>query len=213
MNPIREARETRQANSLDDARTLYAAAQGSEAAFRSVYEAHKAAVFRFAYRLTNSKETAEDILQDCFLDVLRQAISFDESRGSLRSYLFGIARHHAFKRLRGAGVEVALEDYESDAAELNGNQAQTSKDASPLQQVLSDELAGIVQTAINRLPPLQREALILFQYEDLSLAQIAQVTETEIGSVKARLFRARENLRRQLAIYKDSSFEIVSAKR
>ena len=63
------------------------------------------------------------------------------------------------------------------------------------------ELSVIVQKAIAELPPLQREAVILFEFEDLSLAEIAEVVNADVGTVKSRLHRAREKLRVLLEPY------------
>ncbi len=71
--------------------------------------------------------------------------------------------------------------------------------ADPLRGLISAERSQAVARAVASLPPLQREALILFEYEDLSLEEIARATGSETGAVKARLHRAREALRRQLA--------------
>jgi RNA polymerase sigma-70 factor (ECF subfamily) len=68
-----------------------------------------------------------------------------------------------------------------------------------LDALLSAERAALVERAIASLPLLQREALLLFEYEGLSMEEIAQVTGSDAGTVKARLFRARESLRRRLA--------------
>jgi RNA polymerase sigma factor (sigma-70 family) len=92
----------------------------------------------------------------------------------------------AFARLRVSGREC------DEAAE-------TEAAGSPFEDVLSSERSDAVARAIAALPPLQREALILFEYEDLSLEEIAAVAGIEIGAVKARLHRARETLRRRLA--------------
>jgi len=78
--------------------------------------------------------------------------------------------------------------------------------------VLDQELSAIVKEAVFMLPPLQREALVLFEYEGLSLAEIAVVVGSDIGAVKARLHRARERLRRALQPYLNSSQEIVTLK-
>jgi RNA polymerase sigma-70 factor (ECF subfamily) len=69
----------------------------------------------------------------------------------------------------------------------------------PLRKLLDDEVATQVRLAVEALPPLQREALVLFEYEELSLAEIAQVAETDVGTIKSRLHRARERLRHTLA--------------
>jgi RNA polymerase sigma-70 factor, ECF subfamily len=168
-----------------DSRLLKAARRGDEASFLALYNRHRAPLFRFAWRLTGSVPAAEDVLQECFLALL-QGAGFDSHQGSLRQYLFGITRNLAFQRVRLAERECEeADDTEAAPGQLEG--------------LLSAERAQSVAMAIAALPPLQREALILFEYEELSLEEIAQVTGTETGAVKARLHRARETLRRQLA--------------
>ena len=69
----------------------------------------------------------------------------------------------------------------------------------PLGKLLDEELSAEVRKAVANLPALQREALILFEYEELSLAEIATIVGADVGAVKARLYRAREQLRRIFA--------------
>jgi RNA polymerase sigma-70 factor (ECF subfamily) len=73
-------------------------------------------------------------------------------------------------------------------------------------------LATHVREAIFNLPPLQREALILFEYEGLSLNEVAEVAGTDTGAIKARLYRAREGLRRMLRPYLESNQELNSGR-
>jgi len=68
-----------------------------------------------------------------------------------------------------------------------------------LQTVLEDETASAVRRAVEALPPLQREAVVLFEYQEMSLADIAAACDIDVGTVKSRLHRARERLRRTLA--------------
>jgi RNA polymerase sigma-70 factor (ECF subfamily) len=168
-----------------DARLLQAARGGDERSFLAIYHRHRTPLFRFAWRLTGSVAAAEDVIQECFLALLNGA-AFNTDQGSLRAYLFGITRNLALKQLR-------ISDRESDDLE----HAEAALD--PLASLLSAEQSEVVARAVALLPALQREALILFEYEDLSLEEIAAVAETEIGTVKARLHRARETLRRRLA--------------
>lgn len=168
-----------------DTNLLERACRGEEAAFVALYREHRTPIFRFAWRLTGSTPAAEDITQECFLALL-SGVRFDPRQGSLRTYLFGIARHLAMKRLR-------LEDRESEET-LDYAAAGDS-----LGDLIGRERASVIEAAVAALPPLQREALILFEYEDLALEEVATVTGAEVGAVKARLFRARESLRRRLA--------------
>ena len=168
-----------------DAGLLTRARRGDEAAFLALYQRHRTAAFRFAYRLTASAPAAEDIVQECFLALLGGA-RFDGRQASLRTYLLGIVRHLAWKRARLADRESAEVDDRADGFD-------------PLGRVLAAERAEMVERAVAALPLGQREALILFEYEELSLEEIAGITGADVGAVKARLFRARESLRRRLA--------------
>src|SRR5215469_3995996 len=90
----------------DDLRLLTEARRGDESSFLSLYQRHRTPLFRFAWRLTGSTATAEDIVQECWMLILQKA-HFREDCGSVRGYLFGIVRNLAFARLR-------IRDRESD---------------------------------------------------------------------------------------------------
>ena len=167
------------------------AGRGEEAAFLALYERHRDAIYRFAYRLLGSTALAEEIAHDCFLDLLSRPGAFDPARASLRTYLYAAARNLALKHFRHVELTLA----ESGAAEC----ASTARE--PLAELLAAELAEAVRRAVVSLPPLQREALVLFEYEELSLAEVAAVVGADVGQVKARLKRARANLRARLAPY------------
>ena len=127
---------------------------------------------------------AEDVTQECFL-ILLKGSGFDSGQGSLRTYLFGIVRHLAIKRLRLAERETEVI---ADKPSL----------VNPLGGLLERERASLVEQAVGQLPLLQKEALILVEYEELSLEDIACITGADVGAVKARLSRARESLRQRL---------------
>lgn len=177
---------------MTDETLLHKINRGDGGAFRELYSRYRDPLFRFAYRLTSSPKTAEDLCHDAFLALFRGG--FDPQRGTLKTYLFGALRNQARKRFR----DLYQEDT-SDAEPLD-------RAAGPLDLLLTVESAGQVRRAIEALPICQREALILFEYEELSLEEIAQITEIEVGAVKARRYRARERLRRTLT----TSLKVVS---
>jgi RNA polymerase sigma-70 factor (ECF subfamily) len=174
----------------NDDELLQRAVLGDEGAFRDLYLRHRDPVFRFCYRLLGTAPMAEDVTHDCFLSLLQRAAAFDARRASLRTYLCAAARNLAFKQLRRRGVDVDLEDVTPAAL--------TETAAGPLQVLLCREREGQVAEAVSRLPPLQREALVLFEYEEMSLAEIAEIADADTGTISARLHRAREGLRRML---------------
>jgi RNA polymerase sigma-70 factor (ECF subfamily) len=180
---------------MTDERLLEQAASGDETAFAVIYERHRSLVFRFAYRLSQSREMAEEITHDCFLSLIKEPHRFktDKQRASLRTYLCAAARNLAFTRLRRAGAETAIDDFSDRLAAAESQE--------PLRLMLDAEVSEAVRKAIGELPPLQREALILFEYEELPLAEIAEIAGVDIGTVKSRLYRARQRLRILLAPY------------
>ena len=181
------------ANQVTDEKLLAEAANGDGHAFQILYERYRDPIFRFAYRLLGSAEAAEDIAHDCFLSLIKEPRRFDPSRASLRTYIYAAARNLAAKRYHSSGRETGIDEMTDEP--------QVGERHSPIAQVLDSELASEVEQAIAGLPPLQREALVLFEYEDLSLAEIAAVVGADSNTVKARLFRAREKLRVRLDRY------------
>jgi RNA polymerase sigma-70 factor (ECF subfamily) len=178
-----------------EADLLLRAGRGDEAAFLLLYERHRTPVFRFACRMLGSATQAEDVTQECFLSILRRPEAFRAERASLRTYLCAIARHLALKQLYKRGQETLVDDPPEEAS----GGAPTSGGADPLSAAIAAEAAEAVRGAVEALPPLQREAVVLFEYQDMSLADVAAVCDTDVGTVKSRLHRARERLRRTLA--------------
>lgn len=165
----------------------------SEAAFMLLFERHREVIFRVAYRLTNSLAAAEDITQECFLGLLDAPGHFDPAKGSLRTYLYGAVRNHARRYHGRRDGDVDLDDTEVDEAPV------------PSQAFLKQEQSEVIRQAISALPLQQREALILFQYEELPLEEIAAILGIDSGAVKSRLHRGRARLRRILTPYFEGS--------
>ena len=151
------------------------------------FDAHHKAIYRFVYRLLGRADLAEDVTQDCFLCILREPERWNPARGDIRTYLFSISRNLALKR------------YRDDHSDLQVDQEWAS---SVPDQGLDQEISATVAEVVGQLPDLQREVLILFEYEGFQLAEIAEIVKANVGVVKSRLHRARERLRRQLAPYR-----------
>jgi RNA polymerase sigma-70 factor, ECF subfamily len=156
----------------------------TDAEFQTTFDQHKDAVHRFAWRMSGSSAAAEDITQDVFVALLRHPGRFDPARGTLRAFLLGIARNLALKQWR---AEHRLEPLEDDGIV-----------AEPI-DLNRGPVGELVGRAVRALVPLQREVVILAEYEGLTLAEIAHAVDADVGTVKSRLHRARENLRRTLA--------------
>jgi RNA polymerase sigma-70 factor (ECF subfamily) len=183
---------------------LRQAGEGDQAAFLELYDRYRQPIFRFAYRLLGSVESAEDVTHDCFLSLIRKPENFRPERASLRTYLYGAARNLALKHFRDLGRETGLDEV--------ADEPKDSPRRAPLRRLLDEELTTHVRQAVFSLPPLQREALILFEYEGLSLSEVAEIAGTDVGAIKARLYRAREGLRRILRPYLEGNQELNSSR-
>jgi len=183
---------------------LKQAGEGDQAAFLELYDRYRDPIFRFAYRLLGAVEIAEDVTHDCFLSLIRKPQNFRPERASLKTYLYAAARNLALKHFRDQGRETGLDEV--------GEEPKESSRRGPLRRLLDEELATHVREAIFSLPPLQREALILFEYEGLSLNEVAEVAGTDVGAIKARLYRGREGLRRVLRPYLKGNQELNSGR-
>jgi RNA polymerase sigma-70 factor (ECF subfamily) len=167
---------------------IRAARTGRDGALWKLFDEHHSALFRFAYRLTGSLPDAEDIVQECFLALLRPECAYDPSRTSPRTYLFGAVRNQALKRLRKREQE-------------HGCSTEPADGRSPETEALRGELEAAVAHAVGELPESQREVLILSFYEQLPVAEIAEILQIEPGAVKSRLQRARAKLKETLAVF------------
>ena len=171
---------------------------GTASAFQALYRRHQGPLYRFALLRCGSPDTAADIVQDVFLGLLAGSFTYDATRGQLLPFLFGVARNLAMKhdepRHRTESLQADDDGGESEAELLAEDDA-----GEPLQRLLSNELAEQVRQALARIAPHYRDALILYELHELSYAEIAQVCDVDIGTVRSRLSRARALLARRLA--------------
>ncbi len=171
---------------------LEKAKSGDQDAFNVLYERHRGAIFRFLYRLLGSAELAEDITHDCFLSLIRES---ESSRllamTSVRTRLYSNARNLAMKYLRNSDRQPVVKDVlENDAI---------SRREKPNNETRSGSLVSRVGHAVASLPPLERETLILAEYEGLELNEIAVIIDADCETVASRLESARQRIRIVLA--------------
>ena len=166
--------------------------------FRDAFHQHKDVLHRFAYRMTGSSSVAEDIVQECFLALWRKPGAYHSQRGAMRAFLLGVTRNLVLRRWRDQSQYEALDEEALGCPPLD---------------IANHGRAETVAKAVGLLPPLQREAVILAEYEEMSLEEIANATNAEIAAVKSRLHRARENLRRMLSPLLESKGALHGTKR
>jgi RNA polymerase sigma-70 factor (ECF subfamily) len=176
---------------LTDKELLERFKAGDAGAFEALVERYKREVYGLAYRYTGTHADAHDLSQEAFLRLYRGALRF-RGESSFRTWLYRIVMNlglnHVERQGRRRKRQVALED----AAPLS---TLSHADERVDQQRQREQLGG----AIKRLPPRQRQTLILKVYKELRFKDIAELMRCSVGTAKANYFHAVARLRRELA--------------
>ncbi|MDX1993715.1 MAG: sigma-70 family RNA polymerase sigma factor [bacterium] len=172
---------------------LRQAQQGSYDAFTELHDLLEPGVKRFVGRLIGHGQEAEDITQDTLIALYTNLCRIDPVE-NLRPYVFRIARNRCYDVLRRQGrfEDVSLDD---EPAEMRVSFSNSHLIAAPEDVTHWLLLHLEVQEAMERLPELQRQTLVFYCEEELSYAEIAEIMNVSIGTVKSRLFHARTTLR------------------
>lgn len=168
-----------EAAQVADVELLHAVARGDEAALARLYDAYRVILFGLLVRILNSREEAEDVLQDVFIQVWRRAKDFDEKRGRPFTWLVTLTRSRAIDRLRQLGARQRL------ATSAEQNQTEAASDA--LSDTIKVAQKEIVQQALAQLPEEQRHTLVLAYFEGLTQSEIALKLGAPLGTVKTRM--------------------------
>ncbi len=165
---------------------------GDAEAFGEIYVRLKDGLYGFAFRMTNRTSVAEEITQEVFMFLIENPEKYDEKKGSLFSFLCGVARNKIFNRLKKSGLRLEVNNFETEnIACSNGN--------SPIGKLIDKEISEKIEECVAKLSPLQKEVLLLRELSGFSYDEIAEITNTNVGVVKGRLHRARRALAKELA--------------
>ena len=174
---------------------LRRAQAGDEDAFGVILYKMEAPLRRFVRRLIGKSDAEDDIVQDVFIALYRKLDDVDADQG-LKPYLYRMVRNRAYDELRKQGR------YHIYSLDAEPTEAYASFETIPAENDEPEEVAHWlmiqleVREAMERLPESQRQALILFAEEGLTYAEIAEAMNTSLGTIKSRLFHAKQNLRR-----------------
>jgi RNA polymerase sigma-70 factor (ECF subfamily) len=190
-------------NRDDEIELMRAAERGDAAAFSRLYHTHRDRVYGFVYRMTGAQAVAEDITHDTFLVLIEHPEKYRRERASLLTFLCAVARNNVMNYFRRNNYELKDSDNSSSNGGGSCDYAERKDEAArdPLSALLDRELAERVDASIAELPPLQREVLVLREFQELSYEEIATVTGAEVNVVRSRLHRARQSLAQRLAVY------------
>jgi len=164
--------------------------QGKLKALGELFSTHKDMVYRTALAITRDRRAAEDILQECFVRLYTYAASVDAER-PLKPWLYRVTVNLSYDWSTKKPAQPLDEVLEWLSGLPNAFPAPDSR-------AEQKELMGVVREVIDELPQLHRAVIVLFYLENLSLEDISQVLELPLGTVKSRLFYARERLRKAL---------------
>ena len=178
---------------------LRRAAKGDEDAFAELYRRHQGALYRYALRMTGSAWSAEEVVQEVFMTLIRDPKKFDAERGALGAFLFGVARNRVMKHLERAPKELPLEEPGEDGRISN----EPVEVVTPAVWAERSERAERVRGAVLSLPAEFREAVVLCELQELSYDEAARVSGCPIGTIRSRLHRARALLLDRLEFLRD----------
>ena len=169
---------------------------GDEQAFAALYRRRQAGIFRFALQMCGSESVAEDVVQEVFMALIREGQRFDPTRGTLSSYLYGVARNQVLRRLERDRPFAASLD-EDEGREAAGDTPDARPD--PLSELARAETVASVRQAVLALPAHYREVVVLCELQEMSYAEAAGALGCAVGTVRSRLHRARTLLTDKLA--------------
>jgi len=179
---------------LDDSALVVLVARRDEAALGALYDRYNRLVYSLALRVVGERTLAEEIVMDAFVSVWRAADSFIEERGRFVAWLTSVARHRAIDELRRLNVRP-----EGSSVELD--EAIKTSGPDPLEDVVDvRQRREVVRSVLAQLPDAQREALELAYFGGLTQQEIAEKTNTPLGTVKTRMrlgmLKMRDELQR-----------------
>jgi RNA polymerase sigma-70 factor (ECF subfamily) len=167
-----------------DAALVARVADGDRQALRLLFVRHQPKVYRFALRLVANSATAEDVVNDVFFDLWRQAASF-EGRAQLSTWLLAIARNKALSAMRGR-VHEPLDDAAAVAIPDPAGTAEEALDVS--------QRGALLRRCLTKLSSAHREIIDLVYYHEKSVDEVATIIGVPAATVKTRMFYARKRL-------------------
>ncbi len=182
---------------LKDEEVMLEYQKGVTEAMDELLNRYKNPIYAFAFRLSRDATEAQDITQEVFLRVHQYRQSY-AACGSFRTWIFSIAHNLCVSRFRKAKWLASWPKKNTDCDEPKEF---SSPDPSPKDIAAGNEFAAVLKQCIQGLPFLQREALILREYEKLDYQEIAKILKKSLGTIKTLIHRARCSLKEKLLPY------------
>jgi RNA polymerase sigma-70 factor, ECF subfamily len=168
-----------------DEELIVATARGDREAFAEIYRRRRPDVYRFAVHITGNPAAAEDVAQDVFMAVIHEARRYDPACAAVVSWLLGIARNHARRRLAKDRVLDPLIGTQIDNITVSQD---------PVLGLARERQIATLRKALCALPLAYREAVVLCDLQELTYADAAAALGCAVGTVRSRLHRGRAML-------------------
>jgi RNA polymerase sigma factor (sigma-70 family) len=191
------SRERTEADAHDQA-DMERLVAGHDAALNNLMERHATPIFHFLCRMVGNEDDANDLAQETFVRVFKSRENFRRGE-KFSTWLYTIAANLARNhfRWRSRHPNISLETETGESEQTLGSSL-PANDPAPNEQTLVAERAAAVRGAVGKLPEDLREAIVLCEWEERSMAEAAMILETTPKAVESRLYRARQILREQL---------------
>jgi RNA polymerase sigma-70 factor (ECF subfamily) len=174
---------------------------GDEAAFIQLYRDRQMAIHRFALQMSGSQTIAEDVTQEVFLVLIREARRFDPARGTLSAYLYGMARNMVLDHMKRGRMDVPLEEFEGKSGRSSSAKLVVMGDR--LGDLTRGEAVESLRKAVLALPEHYREVVVLCDLHEMNYEHAAESLGCAVGTVRSRLHRAREILLKRMTTRKE----------
>lgn len=171
--------------------------KGDQDAFTDIVSLYQHRLYQVCYRMIGNKQEAEDIAQEAFVRAYTNLHTFDQKR-KFSTWLYRIATNLCIDRIRKKKPDFYLDAQVTGTDGLDMYSQIASSETLPEDQVEQMELQDRIQYEIKRLPDKYRSVIVLKYIEELSLQEISDILEMPLGTVKTRIHRGREALRKQL---------------
>ncbi len=174
---------------------------GDADAFRELFEKHSRAIVNFAYHFVGSRQRAEEIAQDVFLQIFRAAPRY-EPTAKFTTWLYRIATNACLNEVRRPEHRHPRRslEYQSDDEHKRTEIAYADPTAIPGDSALAGrQLEAKIQAVLDDLPPNQRAALLMSRVDGMSYLEVAEALDTTESAVKSLVFRATATMRKELA--------------
>ncbi|MDO7908745.1 RNA polymerase sigma factor SigW [Paenibacillus sp. JX-17] len=171
--------------------------KGDQRAFAELVELYKDKIFHLAYRMLNNRHEAEDMVQETFLRVYRNLEKYDHTQ-KFSTWIYRIGTNLCIDRLRRRKPTYSLDAEMNDQEGMDGYSLLPSDDRTPETEALLSETQGTIRDAMESLPDKYKTIMILRYLQDLSLQEISDVLDMPVTTIKTRVHRGREFLRKKL---------------